>query len=102
MAQRAGKQGSAAMNVTFQVEACTNADGGREVVSVECEPTSEEANDDLAAEELGAGTWHFEFVVPASFDGSEPVFRKVGRYGLERDALQEACADAMRAAGLNL
>jgi hypothetical protein len=89
------------MNVAFQVEACTDADGGREIVSIECDPTSEEASDDLEAEELGGGNWQFQFVVAASLDASEPVFRKIGRYGLDRDALQEACADAMRAAGLN-
>ena len=88
------------MNVAFQVEACTNADGSREIVSIECDPTSEDASEALEAEELGAGTWQFEFVVPGSFDGSESVFRKLSRYGLDGDALQEACAEAIRAAGL--
>ena len=89
------------MNVAFQVEACTNAAGGREIVSIECDPTSDDASDELEAEELSPGTWQFEFVVPASLEGFESVFRKFGRYSLEREALREACAEAMRAAGLN-
>ena len=89
------------MNVAFQVEACTDADGGREIVSIECDPTSEEASDELEAAQLGGGNWQFQFVVAAPFDGSEAVFRKIGRYGLDRGAVQEACADAMRAAGLD-
>ena len=96
------QKGADRMNVTFQIEACTNADGGREIVSIECDPTSEEASDDVEAEELGGGNWQLQFVVPASFDGSEPVFRNVSRYGLDRQGLQEACAEAMRAAGLNV
>jgi hypothetical protein len=89
------------MNIAFQIEACTNADGGREVVSIECDPTSEDASNELEAEELGAGIWQFQFVVAASLEESEPVFRKAARYGLDRDALREACADAIRAAGLD-
>ena len=88
------------MNVAFQVEACTNADGGREIISIECDPTSEDAGDELEAEELGAGTWQFQFVVPASLDDGEPVFRKLSRYGLDRDSVREACVEAIRAAGL--
>ena len=65
------------MNVAFQVEACTDADGGREIVSIECDPTSEEASDELEAEQLGGGNWQFQFVVSAPFDGSEPVFGPV-------------------------
>jgi hypothetical protein len=89
------------MNVAFQVEACTNADGCRELVSIECDPTSDDASEELQAEELGAGTWQFQFVLPASLEGSEPVFRKAARYGLDRETLREACTEAMRAAGLN-
>jgi hypothetical protein len=90
------------MNVAFQVEACTHADGGRELVSIECDPTSDDASEELEAEELGAGIWQFQFVVPASLDGSEPVFRKAARYGLDRETLREACLEAMRAAGLSV
>jgi hypothetical protein len=89
------------MNVAFQVEACTHADGGREIVSIECDPTTDDASEDLESEELGAGTWQFQFVVPASLEGIEPVLRKAARYGLDRETLREACAEAMRAAGLN-
>ena len=90
------------MNIAFQVEACTNADGSGEIVSIECDPTSEGASEALEAEELSPGTWQFQFVVPASLEGSESLFRKVSRYGLGQDALREACAEAMRAAGLDL
>jgi hypothetical protein len=90
------------MNIAFQVEACTDADGGREIVSIECDPTSEDASDGLGAEELSPGTWQFQFVVPASLEGGELVFRKVARYGLDGDALREACGEAMRAAGLDV
>jgi hypothetical protein len=90
------------MNIAFQVEACSNADGAREIVSVECDPTSEDASGEFEAEELSPGTWQFQFVVPASLEGSEPLFRKMARYGLGRETLREACAEAMRAAGLDV
>jgi hypothetical protein len=89
------------MNVAFQVEACTNADGSKELVSIECDPTSDESSEELEAEELGPGTWQFQFVLPASMEGTEPVFRKAARYGLDLEMLRETCAEAMRAAGLN-
>jgi hypothetical protein len=92
----------AVMNIAFQVEACSNADGAREIVSVECDPTSEDASGEFEAEELSPGTWQFQFVVPASLEGSEPLFRKMARYGLGRETLREACAEAMRAAGLDV
>jgi hypothetical protein len=84
------------MNIAFQVEACTNADGAREIVSIECDPTSEDASDELEAEELSPGTWQFQFVVSAILERSESLFRKLARYGLGRDALREACEQAMR------
>jgi len=90
------------MNIAFQVEACTDADGGREIVSIECDPTSEDASDEVEAEELSPGTWQFQFVVPSSLEARETIFRKIARYGLGRHALREASTEAMRAAGLDV
>jgi hypothetical protein len=64
------------MNIAFEIEACTNADGDPEIVSIECDPTSEDASDELEAEELSPGTWQLQFVVPATLEGNESLFRK--------------------------
>lgn len=86
------------MNVAFQLEALTNADGGREIVSVECEATTEEVTDELNAEETGAGAWEFQFVISEDFDGTEPVFKAFRRYGLTVSEVHEACAEAWESA----
>ena len=67
------------MNIAFQIEALTNSDGNREVVAIECDPTTEPANDALDASEIDEGAWEFRFVVVDDFDGSEPVFKRFER-----------------------
>jgi hypothetical protein len=81
-------------NLMFEVEALVNSDGEREISRVECDPTNDEAADDLEAEDLGGGSWEFVFTVPASFDGSEPVFRKFRRYRLDPEMVVDACTKA--------
>ena len=86
------------MNVAFQIEILTNSNGAREIVSVECDPTTETASDDLGVEELGAGSWQFLFVVPEDFDGTEAVFTQFERFGLSVQTVLDACTDALRTA----
>jgi len=80
------------MKLAFQIEMLMNSDGEMEIFRVECEPTEIEASDVLVAEETGAGVWEFEFVVGAHFDASETVFRGFRRYGLDPQAVCEACS----------
>ena len=86
------------MNVAFQIEILTNSNGAREIVSVECDPTTETASDHLGVEELGVGSWQFLFVVPEDFDGAEAVFTQFERFGLSAQTVLDACADALRTA----
>ena len=37
--------------------------------------------------------WHF--TLPASFDGTEPIFRKLERYGLARNVVADECRKAV-------
>ena len=85
------------MNIAFQIEALTNSDGNREVVAIECDPTTEPANDALDASEIDEGAWEFRFVVADDFDGSEPVFKRFERYRLDPESVHEACRKAVRA-----
>jgi hypothetical protein len=86
------------MNVAFQVEIFTNSDGVREIVRVECDPTTDPPSDELNAQEVGAGAWEVQFVLPESFGDRENVFRQFRRYGLAAQTVRDACADAMQAA----
>jgi hypothetical protein len=82
------------MNLAFQMEIQTNADGAREIVSVECEPTQEEPAGGLAAEVLAPGSWLFAFVLPDELDDGDQVFQQFQRYGIEPDTAYEACREA--------
>jgi transposase-like protein len=86
------------MNVAFQIEVLSNSDGKREIISVECDPTVDEAGDTLAAQELGEGCWEFRIVVPDDFDETQAVFRKFSRYGLSPQTVLDACYVALEAA----
>ena len=86
------------MNVAFQIEVLTNSDGVRQIVSVECDSTTDTPSDNVHAEELGVGCWELSFVIPAEFDGTEAVFKKFTRYGLTAEAVLDACVEAIRAA----
>jgi hypothetical protein len=83
------------MNVAFEITAVADADGAWEIVSVECEPTSEVADDELEACEVDQGSREFRFILPADFDGSEAVLARFPRYGLSSELVYEACQDAM-------
>jgi hypothetical protein len=84
------------MNVIFEIEAFRNADGNWEIVGVECDPTSEAADDTLEASEIDVGSWEFRFTVASDFDGGEAVFSKLERYGLSSETVSEACSEALR------
>ena len=83
-------------NLSFQLEVTGNAAGDREITSIECEPTTEEAINALAASEVEDGAWEFRFVVADEFDGTEPVFMRFTRYKLDPEAVYEACSEAAR------
>jgi hypothetical protein len=78
-------------NLVFQMEVLTNSQGEREICHLECDPTNDGPTDQFEAIDLGAESWEFIFTSPASFDGSEPVFRKFRRYGLDPDMVVDAC-----------
>lgn len=82
------------MNIAFQIEAITNSDGDREVVHIECDPTTERATETLEASEIDEGAWEFRFVLDEDCDGTEPVFAHFARRRLEPAAVHEACRDA--------
>ena len=84
------------MNVAFQVETLTNSEGAREIVKVECAPTTGEASIELDAQEIAVGSWEFQFVVPGDFDDAHPLFKKFGRYGLTAQTVCDACSEAWR------
>jgi hypothetical protein len=86
------------MNLAFRMEVQTDADGAREIVSVECEPTNDEPSEDLAVEALAPGSWLFGFVLADDFDGNEDIFRAFRRYRLDPEEVQEACREAVEAA----
>ena len=86
------------MDVAFQIEVLTNSGGVREMVRVECAPTADAPSEELEVEELGAGAWEFLFVLPEDFNGTEPVFLRLGRYGMNAEDVVAACRDAMHAA----
>lgn len=81
-------------NIAFQVEALTNSDGTPEIVKVECEPTTAEPSEVFDVEEIGVGAWEFQFVVPADFDETYPLFKRFGRYGFRAQAVCDACSEA--------
>jgi hypothetical protein len=85
------------MNIAFQIEAITNSDGDREVVHIECDPTTELVSETLEASEIDEGAWEFSFVLDEDFDGTEPVFARFGRYGLDPASVHAACRDAVGA-----
>jgi hypothetical protein len=82
------------VNIAFQVEALTNSDGSPEIVKVECEPTTAQPSEGFDVEELGVGAWEFQFVLPADFDETYPLFNRFGRYGFNPQAVGDACVDA--------
>ena len=83
-------------NLSFQLELTATTAGDREITSIECEPTTEEAADVVEATEIDVGAWEFRFVVNEEFDGTEPVFRRFRRYKIDPDAVYEACDAASR------
>jgi hypothetical protein len=83
-----------ATNLVFQMEVLTNSEGEREICHIECDPTNDGTTDEFEAIDLGAECWEFIFIVPAGFDGSEPVFGKFQRYRLDPDVVADACAKA--------
>jgi hypothetical protein len=86
------------MNVAFQIEVLTDTAGVRQIVRAECDPTVDARSEELDVQELGAGAWEFLFVLPEEFDGTETLFSKFRPYGLTRDAIVQACSEAMQAA----
>ena len=84
-------------NLSFQLEVTANAAGDRDIASIECEPTTEEAMNALEASEIEEGAWEFRFVVAEEFDGTEPVFMRFKRYKLDPEVVCEACREAARA-----
>ena len=84
-------------NLSFQLEVTANAAGDRDITSIECEPTTEEAMNALEASEIEEGAWEFRFVVAEEFDGTEPVFMRFKRYKLDPEVVCEACREAARA-----
>lgn len=82
------------MNLAFQLDIQTDVAGVREITGVECEPTDEDASPELEMEAVGPGSWSLSFVIPDSFDGSETVFRRFARYGIDPEIAHEACRDA--------
>ena len=83
-------------NLVFQIEVLTNSEGEREICHIECDPTNDDGSmDEFEAIDLGAECWEFIFTAPASFNGSERVFRKFRRYGLDPHMIVEACRNAV-------
>ena len=80
------------MNLAFQIEIQADVAGDRELSSVECEPTDEEAAPDPTG--VAPGSWLFSFVLPDDFDGSESVFRQFRRYGVAPETAYQACREA--------
>jgi hypothetical protein len=66
-------------NVAFEIVAIADVNGDWEIVDVECEPTEEGTDDGLEAREVTADSWEFRFILPADFDGSEAMFRRLER-----------------------
>jgi hypothetical protein len=81
-------------NLSFELEVTSDAAGDREITSIECEPTTEEAENMLEASELEEDTWQFRFVVAEEFDGTEPMFMRFKRYQLDPETVFEACRAA--------
>jgi hypothetical protein len=82
------------VSLAFQIEIQADVAGDRELVSVECEPTDEEAAPDPTVENVAPGSWLFSFVLPDDFDGSESVFRQFRRYGVAPETAYQACREA--------
>jgi hypothetical protein len=91
-------QRSRVVNLAFQIEIQADVAGNREIVSVECEPTDEEASPDPTIEAVAPGSWLFTFVLPDDFDGSESIFRRFRRYGVAPEIAYQACREATDAA----
>ena len=72
--------------------------GERELVSVECEPTDEDAAPTI--ESVAPGSWLFSFVLPDDFDGSESIFRQFRRYGVAPETAYQACREASKTAAV--
>jgi hypothetical protein len=85
------------MSVAFQLEIQTTAYGRREIISIECEPTQGDGEAGFVAEPIANGAWLLEFVLDDDFDGSEPVFGKLRRYGLDPETSYVACCEARQA-----
>ena len=83
-------------NLSFELEVTSDAAGDRDITTIECEPTSEEAQNALEASELDDGYWQFRFVIAEEFDGAEPVFMRFKRYKLDPEMVFEACSAAAR------
>jgi len=84
------------MNIAFQLEVLTNSDGDREIVNIDCDPTAERANGALDAVQIDEGAWEFRFVLKDDFKDEEPIFKRFERYGLDPQAVHDACRQAMR------
>ena len=81
-------------NLSFQLEVTANTAGDREITSIECEPTTEQAADVVEATEIDVGAWEFRFVLNEEFHGTEPIFKRFRRYRIDPDAVYEACNGA--------
>jgi hypothetical protein len=78
----------------------TNSEGEREICHIECDPINDDGStDEFEAIDLGAECWEFIFTAPAGFQGTERVFRKFRRYGLDPDMIVEACRNAASIVG---
>jgi hypothetical protein len=86
------------MRLAFQLEIHTTAYGKREIMSIECEPTEVDVEEGLLAEPIANGAWLLEFMLDDDFDGNEPVFGHLRRYGLDPETSYAACSEALQAA----
>jgi hypothetical protein len=66
------------MNDTFQIEFSPTL---TEFNKVEREPTTDEAGEVLDVQDIGAGGWEFQFVMPADFDDTQPPVNWTFRLG---------------------
>ena len=84
------------MRLAFQLEIQTTAYGRREITSIECEPTEVDVEEGFLAEPIATGAWLLEFVLDEDFDGNEPVFGHLRRYGLDPETCYAACSEALQ------
>ena len=72
------------------------SDGEREIINIDCDPTTDVASGAIQVVQIDDGSWEFRLVLNDDFEDDDPLFKRFQRYGLDPQTVSDACRKAMR------